>query len=163
MLTSGKLNTKMPGLRRKKIRTVKLSNTNGDKANIPVGNVAKARPYLISGNCHSLAAAIHEITGFAFICFREINSHDSLVEYEPHIRHVAIISPEGWVIDGYGVTGLDKVSLERNWIGELYGSVEDLNKELDEDAKKYGRDWLPLEPYRVVSFALPIVSLYYID
>ncbi len=151
----------MAGIKRKRIRTIKLTNTAGDEKNVPAGNVVKARSFLISGNCHSLAAAIHEITGFTLIAFREINDPNSLVEHEPHIRHVAVVSPEWLILDGYGISPLDRVSLERNWKGELFGSVAELDAAIKYDSEKYDRNWLPLEPMRMASFALPIVAMYY--
>lgn len=125
-----------------------------------------ARDFLIGGNCHSLALAVHHITGFAFACFRELPSITGSPNentYEPHIRHIAVIDTNGWVIDGNGVRTISEVTRKSNWSVELVGSAHEMLELVSADANEYGRAWLEPDPSSMASFAYALAYLYYLD
>lgn len=145
---------------------VPLSRIDGVTKHFPAGDIVAARDYLVGGNCHSLALAVHHITGFAFACFRELPPvKGSLKEglFEPHIRHIAVIDQNGWVIDGHGVRGLDEITNSYNWSVQLIGSAHQMMELVSADANEYGRTWLPPDPDRLASFAYALVYLYFLE
>lgn len=133
----------------------------GGKRKVPAGDILAGRDLLVSGNCHSLAVAIHLLTDFSLACFRELPNGNPHVEHEPHIRHVAAISPEGWVLDGYGVTGLADITRNKNWSVEIAEDESHLRKMINYDSSEYGRYWLPFEEKKLLPFAAAIIHLYY--
>lgn len=140
---------------------IELSDVSGITKKIPAGDIVAARDFLMSGNCHSLALAIHSITNFSLVCFRENPSNLYSTESEPHIRHVAALSPEGWVLDGNGVSALADVTRNKNWSVEVAQNSRHLRRMIELDASEYGRYWLPFEEEKLLPFAASIVSLYY--
>lgn len=139
---------------------VELSDVSGGKRKVPSGDILAGRDLLVSGNCHSLAVAIHNLTDFSLACFRELPDGNPHTEHEPHIRHVAVISPEGWVLDGYGVTGLSDITRQKNWSVEIAENEQHLRKMINYDASEYGRYWLPFEETKLLPFAAAILHLY---
>jgi hypothetical protein len=145
---------------------VRLNRVDGVSKLFPAGDIVTARDFLVTGNCHSLALAVHHITGFAFACFRSIKPEvDALGAglYEPHIRHIAVVDPNGWVIDGHGVRGLDEVTNNYNWSVQLVGSANEMMDLITQDANEYGRSWLPPDPEKLASFAYALAFIYYLD
>jgi hypothetical protein len=145
---------------------VRLSRIDGVSKVFPAGDIVAARDFLVGGNCHSLALAVHHITGFAFACFRELPPcSESLKEstYEPHIRHIAVIDTNGWVIDGNGVRAISEITKKSNWSVELVGSAHEMLELVSVDANEYGRAWLDPDPNNMASFAYALAYLYYLD
>jgi len=146
-------------------RLITLKKVDGSRKQFTAGDIVSARDYLVSGNCHSLALSLHQITGFAFACFRDIKPEKgSLNEhlYQPHIRHVAVIDPAGWILDGYGVSSVSEVTENYSWELELFGSPDDLMSHIVKDAEAFGRVWLPPDPVATISFAYRITYMYYL-
>lgn len=148
---------------RGKIRSVILRNARGETQSFPAGDLNAASQYLAAGNCHSLAAALHEETGFPIIAFYQSEEAcESDDDPDPdRVRHFAVISPESLVLDGDGAMGLRDLEAATGWIGEI---LQDGKKEMEAiillEEREMARDWLPLAPALVSSFVGPVLEIY---
>jgi hypothetical protein len=136
-----------------------LLDSDGHERTVTVGNLDSARRVLTAGQCHSFAAALHYATGFPIVGFtggHYIDEDDD----DGHMSHFAVLSPDGYVIDGDGVVALETLVARTGWAIEEIGDTTHLREALGWDTQQYDRVWAPLNPLAVSSFTAPAILLY---
>lgn len=136
--------------------TVTLTDINGTTRTLPYGDLNAASWFLSMGNCHSLAIAIHEATGYDIIAFRNADDED-----QGNIRHVAVLTPDGYVIDAEGIDTLDQTEyLTSRWSEKVYGGSKGLLKLIEADQEEYNTKWLPVVTEGFSGYVEPLLQAY---
>jgi hypothetical protein len=130
-----------------------LTDINGTTQTYVPGDLTAARWELMAGNCHSLALAIHNETGFPIVAFYGNEGN--------HVSHYAVLTPDSMVLDAEGVLSLDATLDCAGWIMEPVDGEEELVEMLNIDGNLHDRTWQPLNPDAVQSFVQPIVEQYF--
>lgn len=143
---------------------VTLVNTDGVVEEYDAGDLDSASHFLTNGNCHSVAAALHRVTGYPIVLFYsdgfDIDEDDE--EDQEHIRHVGVLTPDGYLLDGDGAMKLTTVMARCGWDSEVIaGGIEELEERIKVDTIQHEREWSELDPDNVASFAGPILGEYY--
>jgi hypothetical protein len=144
---------------------VALENTSGQIQEFEPGVLThRVAFFLTSGNCHSFAAALHEETGYPIVIFYSdgtLEDDQDEDDESDHIRHVGVLTPDGYLLDGDGAMKLTTVMERCGWESQvLVGGVGELSETLEIDSIRHGRDWQPLDPEKVASFVSPILETY---
>jgi hypothetical protein len=144
---------------------VTLRDYTGRTATLPAGDLTAAAPFLTGGNCHSLAAALHEATGYPIIGFIQGDNYpydEDDDEYEDEtIKHFAVLTPDGYVLDGDGAMPLKIVEERTLWESfPVSGHIEGMKTLIQEEEQTMERTWQTLNPALVTSYIEPILNKY---
>lgn len=127
---------------------VTLVDFNGTRRDIALGDLPSASWFLVAGNCHSFAAALHDKTGLPIVAFYTSSSDE-----DEHIAHFAVITPEGLVIDGDGVMPVALIEARTGWEHQvLDGGISEMIELISYEQDFQGRHWQRLRPELVESF-----------
>lgn len=142
---------------------VTLTDFNGQTRTVPAGDLDAARWFLVGGNCHSLAAALHEQTGLPIIVFHRDDWHpvnDDDDEYEADAAtHYAVITETGHVLDGHGASLLADIEETYYWKGTILdGGIPAMRDLIEHDVQHLNRVWQPLNPDLVRSYVTPVLQ-----
>lgn len=137
-------------------KSVTFTDINGTTRTLPYGDLNAASWFLSMGNCHSLAAALHEATGYDIIAFRNADDED-----EGNIRHVAILTPDNYVLDVEGILDLDTFEYSTSrWGEKVPGGVVGLQKLIKQDQETYSTQWLPLAAEDCTGYVNELLAIY---
>lgn len=144
--------------------TVHLIDAQGQSADIAVGDLNAASRFLTGGNCHSFAAALHAKTSFPIVAFYR----DSRIAWEDdededegdHVHHFAVLSPDGYIIDGEGTQTLHRVLAACLWEHEEIGSIQSMQEVIAYEKANLARTWQPMNPLIVDSFVAPALQTF---
>lgn len=140
---------------------VTLLDADGQPHTVTPGDLDTARHVLTAGQCHNLAAALHQETGWPIVAFfRDFDTDDD--ETEDNVKHYGVLTPDGYLLDGDGaiplqdfqdLTGLTETE-------QLPAGLDELTQHINWDTTTYDRTWHPLNPDAVRSFVAPVLQAY---
>jgi hypothetical protein len=107
-------------------------------------NEAWARFALTMGECHNLAIAAHRQTGLPLIAFSPWSEEGSGTTGT--LVHVGVLTKEGFVLDGHGVTPLSSLEEDGHFEGVILENEEALLAWIKQDTSYGTGEWLPVRP-----------------
>jgi hypothetical protein len=134
--------------------------TTPDTAGLPYGpfSETRARLALTMGECHNLAIAVHRQTGWPLIAFSPWH------EEEPGttgvLTHVAVLSPDEYVLDGHGATELDWAQHQSEQDGQVLKDESELHQWLVRDTDANVSEWLPIRPDAFTGYVPAVLAEY---
>ena len=145
---------------------VTLTGLDGRTTTLVETDLDAAGDILCNGHAHSLAVALHTATGWPIIAFTA--NPDSALGPDgsgedrtlPHIRHIAVLSPAGYALDGYGATPLAELEAEEGWEHFVLGDVAALRDAMAYDARRNGRVWLPEDAVACAGYVAPLLAVH---
>lgn len=145
-------------------RTVELKDFMGNTKAVQAGDLDSAEWFLVGGNCHSLAAALHQVTGYPIVAFYKGDNYpvdDDEDEYAGDtVDHFAVLTPDGYVLDGTGAMKLDVVEGRTGWSSYEVGGIPDMADIIDVEEDEMERSWQPVNTDLVASFVAPVLARY---
>lgn len=139
---------------------IDLTDANGCIHRIREGDIESAGYVLTFGHCHNMAAALHERTGWPIVAFYDFTENSD----EDNVKHFAVLSPNGHVVDGDGSITLEEFEARTGMEHErLPDGLPALQEHIDWDSNAHERSWQPLSPDLVKSFVEPILKRHSTD
>lgn len=118
----------------------------------------RARLALTMGECHNLAIAVHRETGWPLIAFSPWSEDGPGTTGV--LTHVAVLTPDKYVIDGHGATPLNWSEEQGEYEGQVLESEKDLNSWIEQDTSLGSGDWLPLRPDEFTGYVAALMAEY---
>ena len=139
-----------------------LLDADGTPHTVIPGDLDSARDVLTAGQCHNLAAALHQETGWPIVAFfRDFDTDDD--ETDDNVKHYGVLTPDGYLLDGDGAIPLRDFQ-DRTGLTEtetLPPGLDELADHITWDTTTYARTWHPLSPDTVRSYVEPVLHAYH--
>jgi hypothetical protein len=123
----------------------------------PLGEL-RAKWALTMGECHNLALAVHEHTGWPLIGFSPWLEDDHGTT--GILTHVAVLTPDGYVLDGHGVTPVGHAEENLESDHTVINSIKDLETWMAADTINGSSEWLPTRPADFTGYVPQILAQY---